>query len=100
MLDLDSLAHSRARSLNEKEEDWRQAIWSPDFQRISVNMSDGEVETLVTLCPSVRHFKDVVQLLEQKSKDQRISPFAVLTEEASRAGMSLNDWVKSVKGLL
>ena len=100
MLDLDSLAHARAQSLNEKEEEWRQAIWSPDFQTISVNMSDGEVETLIALCPSVKHFKDVVRFLEKKSKDQEISPFTVLTEEASRSGMSPTDWVKSGKGLL
>lgn len=100
MLDLDSLAQARAQSLNEKEEEWRQAIWSSDFQRISVNMSDGEVETLVALCPSVKHFKNVVRFLEQKAKDQEVSPFTVLTQEASLAGMSLGDWVKSGKGML
>ncbi len=100
MLDFDSLAQARAQSLNEKEDEWRKAIWSPDFQRISVNMSDGEVETLVELCPSVKHFKDVVQFLEKKSTDQGVSPFSVLTQEASKVGMSPTEWVKAGKGLL
>ena len=98
MLDLNSLALRRAQSVNEKEDDWKKAIWSQDFQRISVNMSDGEVESLVDMCPSFKHFECVVKMLEERSKTAGVSPFSALTQEAQKAGVTPAAWVKSCLG--
>ena len=98
MLDLDTLAQRRALSLNEKEETWKKAIWHPDFQKISVNMSDGEVESLLELCPSAKHFECVVKILGEKSLASGESPVKVLQDEAKRAGVSPLNWVKSCVG--
>jgi len=98
MLDLDSLAERRAKSLNQKEDLWREAIWSTDFQEISASMSDGEVETLVSLCPSVKHLQEVVKYLQEQSKSQGLSPFTVLTQEADRAGVQPGQWIESRLG--
>jgi len=46
MLDLDSLAEKHAKSLNEQEDKWREALWGAEFQALAQNMSDGEVEIL------------------------------------------------------
>lgn len=98
MLDLNSLALRRAKSVNEKEDDWKKAIWSQGFQRISVNMSDGEVEALVELCPSIKHFECVVKMLEDKAKASGISPYTILNQEAQKAGMTAGAWVKACVG--
>jgi|GEM_PF-5866198 len=95
MLDLDSLALRRAKSVNEKEDVWKKAIWCREFQRISANMTDGEVESLVELCPSAKHFECVAKLLQERSLEQGISPFNVLIQEADRAGVSPSAWVES-----
>ncbi len=98
MLDLDGLALRRALTVNEKEADWKKAIWSQDFQRISVNMSDGEVEALVELCPTFKHFECVVKKLEETSKAAGNSPYSALTDEAAKAGVSPAEWVLACVG--
>lgn len=98
MLDLNSLALRRATTVNEKEDDWKKAIWSQDFQRISSNMSDGEVEALVELCPSFKHFECVVRKLEENSKATGASPYSILTLEAQKAGISPAAWIEACVG--
>jgi hypothetical protein len=98
MLDLDSLAARRAQSLNEKEDNWKKAVWSQDFQKISANMSDGEVESLVELCSSVADFERVVKFLKERSERIGISPYSVLEQEAATAGISVDAWIKSHSG--
>lgn len=93
MLDFDSLAERRAKSLNQEEKSWREVIWSPGFQKISTNMSDGEVEELISLCPSPHHFSVTVEFLEEHAKNSERPPFSVLTDEAAKAGLPLGDWV-------
>jgi hypothetical protein len=98
MLDLDSLAEKRARSLNQTEDQWRTVIWSPSFQKISAQMSDGEVEALIDLCPSVTHLQNVVKFLEESFSKSGVAPFTVLTDEAKKAGVSPKDWMARFKG--
>jgi hypothetical protein len=98
MLDLDFLAERRARNLNQTEDQWRKVIWSSSFQKISARMSDGEVEALIDLCPSVAHLQSVVEFVEESSLQSGAAPFAVLTAEAEKAGISLADWVARFKG--
>ena len=98
MLDLDNLAQKRAEFLQQKEDAWRAAIWSPEFQKLSTNMSDGEVESLVSLCPSVDHLKKVVKFLDERSSANGVAPYSVLTEEAAKAGVGPGDWVLSQWG--
>lgn len=50
MLDLDFLAEKRARDLNQPVEEWREAVWSQEFQELSKNMSDGEVSSFLASC--------------------------------------------------
>lgn len=95
MLDLDSLAERQAKILNQKEEPWREVIWSPEFQKISASMSDGEVEILVSLCPTVAHLRAVIDYLVQHAQSQKQSPFNILTDEAAKAGVRPGDWVRS-----
>ena len=80
MLDLDSLAEKRATTLNEKREFWSQVVWTPDFQKISANMSDGEVESLLSNCKSYRQLEAVVRFLVAKAAHS--SPYSTLTQEA------------------
>lgn len=89
MIDLDRLAEQRAKTLNQKEDLWRRAVWSADFQKLSQSMSDGEVEEFLSLCPTVKHFEAVVRFLNGRSD----SPFTLISEEAKRAGLSLEQWI-------
>ena len=91
MLDLDSLAEKRATMLNEKQESWSQAVWTPDFQKISANMSDGEVETLLGSCKSYRQLEAVVRFLVAKAAHS--SPYSTLIQEAKTSGLTLADWI-------
>lgn len=99
MLDLDSLAEKRARSLNQTEAQWRTVIWSPSFQKISAQMSDGEVETLIDLCPSEIHLQHAVAYLDNKSAETGKSPFTIITEEAAAAGVPTEKWITTLKGI-
>lgn len=92
MIDLDQLAEKRAKTLNQKEDVWRRAVWSADFQKISQSMSDGEVEELLGLCPTVKHFEAVVAFMKDKSD----SPFNVISEAATKAGLSLEKWIAGI----
>lgn len=94
MLDMDSLAEKRAQSLNQPAESWRSAIWDDRFQKLTQNMSDGEVEALVSYCPSVQHFEAVVRFLEARCEQNKSAPFLVLSDEARAAGLSAEEWVK------
>lgn len=98
MLDLDSLAERRARSLNQTEAQWRTVIWSASFQKISAQMSDGEVEALIDLCPSETHLQTAVAYLEQKFTETGKLPFTIINEESAAAGVSPDKWIASLKG--
>ncbi len=98
MLDLDSLAATRAKALNQKEESWRDAVWSSEFQKVSASMSDGEVVALVELCPSVSHLQNVVKYLDQHSANKGMSPFTLLTQEAEHAGLKPAEWIERQAG--
>ena len=95
MLDLDSLAEQRARHLKQQAEDWRDAIWSPEFQTFSANLSDGEVEQLIASCTSVNHLRKVVAVLNERSASAQVPPFTWLAEEAARSGMTPEQWIQS-----
>jgi hypothetical protein len=66
MLDLDSLAEERARTLNQQEKVWKDAIWSPAFQSLSQKMSDGEVELFLAMFNNVNGFEEAVREIERK----------------------------------
>lgn len=95
MLDLDSLAEQKARRLNQLEDAWRKAMWSAEFQRFSANMTDGEVEQLVSWCPSVEHLNSLVGFLENKAQQLGLTPFSCLLDVARLAQLSPEDWIKS-----
>ncbi|HMN69685.1 MAG TPA: hypothetical protein PKC28_14175 [Bdellovibrionales bacterium] len=59
MLDLDELAERRARDLNQSPESWRQAVWTDSFQKMSANMSDGEVESVITGAASAERLNEI-----------------------------------------
>jgi hypothetical protein len=73
-------------------------IWSASFQKVSAQMSDGEVEALIDLCPSVAHLQNVVKFLEESFTKNGAPPFTLLTDEAKKAGVSPQDWVARFKG--
>jgi len=93
MLDLDSLAATRARSLSQGEDVWRAAVWSEAFQKLSSFMSDGEVEILISMCPSVKHFHAAVTYLNEHAATSGMSPFQVLTMDAEKDGLKPGDWI-------
>ncbi len=96
MLDLETLAENRARSLQQEAQEWRAAVWSEDFQKISQSMSDGEVEALIGFCPSVFHLKTIVKYLNVLFIQSGISPYTILEQEAAEAGMRPVDWIQSM----
>ena len=93
MLDLDSLAATRAKSLSQGEDSWREAVWSEDFQKLSSFMSDGEVESLIAICPSVNHFRLAVAYLNAQAAASGMSPFQVLTMDSEKDGLKPSDWI-------
>ena len=95
MLDLDALARQRAEALKQHYEVWKKAIWCPEFQKISANMSDGEVLSLLELCPSARDFEIVSHYLERRSVEIGLTPYSVLEQEAENEGITLEAWVKA-----
>lgn len=93
MLDLDHLAQQRARRLNQTEEAWKSAVWSEAFQRFSTNMSDGEVEQLISWCPSVAHLKALVPYLEKRAREMGLTPFPCLLDLARQAKITPEAWI-------
>src|SRR4051812_38533863 len=100
MLDLDSLAHKCAQALNEREDLWREAVWSAAFQKLTQSMSDGEVEIFLTSCTSVSQLETVVRFLDEHPKRVNTSPYSILIQEAQDAGLGLADWIQSLSGNL
>ncbi len=94
MLDLDSLAEKCARSLNEQQEKWLDVVWSAAFQRVSKNMSDGEVEIMLRSCRSVKNLNSLLHFL--KSQTIAESPFLLIENEAQKVGLTLTDWISSL----
>lgn len=94
MLDLDSIATQKARRLNQTVELWLNAVWSEAFQRFSTNMSDGEVEQILSWCPSVAHLQSLVGFLETKGKESGLTPFPCLVNMAQKAQLSPEEWIK------
>lgn len=94
MLDLDSLAEKCARTLNEQSAQWHKSVWSPGFQKISANMSDGEVEMLLASCKSFVQLDAVVAFLSMQSSPA--NPFTVLAEKSKSAGMGLSEWIATL----
>ncbi len=97
MLDLDHLAETRARSLNQSEEAWREALWSEDFQKLSQEMSDGEIEALIASCCHQDQFLSLVRylLIAIQSEGESESPFVILQKRAQQASKSLSDWINA-----
>lgn len=94
MLDLDSLAESRAKALSQPEAAWRETLWNPIFQRISQNMSDGDIEELLHSCASVNQLRSVIVFIEQFP--DRAAPFSLIQQEAKRQGLELRDWIQTL----
>ncbi len=95
MLDLDFLASERARQLNQAQDQWTKAIWSAGFQKFSASMSDGEVEQLISWCPSVQHLEAVTNYLLGLSRSEGLTPFPLLLDVAKQAQVSPEEWIKS-----
>lgn len=93
MLDLDTLAERRAKSLDQVAEAWRAAIWSAEFQKLSTFMSDGEVEQLISFCPSVAHLQAVVKHLNSECASSGLSPFQVLIKNSESEGLNPGEWI-------
>jgi hypothetical protein len=100
MLDLDTLAERRAKSLNQGEDVWRAAVWGPGFQKLSTYMSDGEVESLIAMCPSVKHLDFVVTYLNEQCARSGMAPFAVLSADAEKEGLKPADWIVKKAGAI
>ena len=98
MLDLDSLAQARAKSVNERVDFWRDAVWSAEFQKLSANMSDGEVEALLASCPTARHLRELTRFLVREAGVAGVSPFTLLTREAEKAGARPDAWIRAKFG--
>lgn len=96
MLNFDSLAAERAKALNQEEQVWKRAVWAPSFQAISQSMSDGEVESFIALFSSVPTFELAVSKLEERLRDQAMSPHSLIAQEAAAAGLTPDDWVRSL----
>lgn len=96
MLDLDSIAERCAKALNEQEDQWRNVFWGQDFQQVTQNMSDGEVEAMVSHCSSVRDCENLVMFLKTHPDSGSIPPYALIMLEAQRAGLSIRDWIRSL----
>lgn len=93
MLDLDALAERRADTLQQDRAGWVKAVWSGPFQQINQNMSDGEVESLIALCPSAQAFESVVRFLASGATAHE-APYSRLESEAKSAGLSVDEWVR------
>lgn len=99
MLDLDFLAEQCAQRDGQNDQAWKTALWSPAFQAITAAMSDGEVETLLSWCPSVSHLEALIQFIQlQAQAYNNGSPFTFLVGEAERAGMTPDQWVRTALG--
>lgn len=95
MLDLDSLAMQRAQKLKQPHDSWKKAIWGPNFQKFCSSMSDGEVEQLISWCPSVDHLNALTEHLLNASKAEGLTPFPLLIDMAKQAQVSPEEWIKS-----
>src|SRR4051812_27089986 len=96
MLDLDRLAQKFAEARSETEEKWRAVVWGAAFQKLTQDMSDGEVEAFLESCTSVDHIEVVLRFLDEHPERTQLSPFAIIKKEASSAGLNMGDWIKAL----
>lgn len=100
MLDLDTLAEKRAQSVSENADRWRRMLWSPAFQTVSRNMSDGEVQILIDACASAAQLEKVILYLESRADQPAFAPYSILLQEAQKASLKLSDWIKTLSTVL
>jgi hypothetical protein len=97
MLNLQSLLEKRATELTQSSSDWHKAVWSPEFQRLTSMMTDGEVESLFAICGSSEQLTKLTHSLLQVCETSEQSPVEVLQSLATAKGLSINDWVRQLK---
>lgn len=96
MLDLDAMASRQAQQFGQPAETWKSVIWSETFQRLTQNMSDGEVELLISHCPTPSHLQFASEYLEVQSKSMGKSPYQILQDECAQKGIAPGEWVLSM----
>lgn len=95
MIDLKQLAQTRAQSLSQDVDAWVNSAWSPDFQRLSQALSDGEVEMFFTACHSVEDFRMMTSLMIETTLSHGIS-FGEILNKVARTGFLLTDWFQAM----
>ncbi len=94
MLDLDHIAAQRAKRLNQTLDAWKEAVWSPEFQKFSASLSDGEVEQVLSWCPSVEHLRALIEYLE-KNGDSSLTPYPRLLSLAKSDRLTPQKWIET-----
>ncbi len=92
MIDLDVLAETRAKKLSQDQTAWRRAVWTPEFQKLSQNLSDGEIELFFDSCRTVLHFEIMTKNMMETTQASGIS-FGEMLEKVARSGYEFIDWV-------
>lgn len=96
MLDLDRLAQKRAKTVNEKVDLWHHVLWGQPFQKLSQNMSDSEVESVVASCPSVAHLQALILHLEGNAATVASAPYSFILEQARQSNLRLVEWITAL----
>jgi hypothetical protein len=96
MLDLDELAERRAEALCQSGQQWKEMLWSRSFQKLSANMSDGEVENLLICCASTKQLETVMTFLAEHPQMSLCSPFEILVKEAQKSKLGMSDWIRKL----
>lgn len=95
MIDLDILAETRAKALNQNQEQWRKIVWTPEFQALSQALSDGEIEMFFDSCRSTLHFEIMTKYLFESLSSGGIT-FTEMMEKVARSGYQFVDWVDAI----
>lgn len=95
MLDMNALADSRAQTLSQKPDEWRQAIWSAGFQALTQSMTDGEVELFLRNCLEPKQLIKAVAHLQPRCLVGLKTPFEVIAEETAQS--SIEDWFAKLR---
>lgn len=89
MIDLESIAESRARELDQSERDWVEALRQPAFASFSTYLSDGEIERYVLSFDSPTQLIVVSGLFLKVCQEGLVSAYQDFLQTSSEMGLDL-----------
>lgn len=90
MIDLDTIAESRAKNLNQSEKEWVEVLRQPVFNDFSSYLSDGEIEEFVSSFESSTALIRVSGIFLKGFMEGNDSAYYDFTQTVEGSGLTLS----------